>query len=239
MAGFDVTEILAEVADRGILRPCRFSLSCGLPPALSGLQGQLQGGDLIQGIGSTDTISLWCEQAVIPGAALEVQPVRRYGYGPVERKPFGVQYADAQVVMRADAQGMIYQFIHAWMCCALHYNYGDPTMTSRSGAVAGQHPYEVSYKDDYAQPVNITQYDESANPIIQVTLREAYPIFVGDAPVAWNARGDYSRFPVTFTYLSWFTTPRGPTAAANIQDSGNNSVNDTSSNPINDGTATV
>jgi hypothetical protein len=232
IGNFNINNVLSEVQNRGVLKPSKFSLSCGLPPALSGTAAPLLNAGLISQISTNPIVSLWCEQTVIPGASLDVTPVRRYGYGPVEKKPFGVQYADAQVVFRADAQGLIHGFLHAWMCAAIPYNYGAADMTSRIGASPGQHAYEVAYKDDYAQSVNITQYDDTGNAIIQVTLREAYPIFVADAPVSWASRGDYSRFAANFTFLSWFTS-QPPAAQSNMQTTAPGSTSP--SLPVDDG----
>lgn len=240
---FNPDALRTEIARRGMLRPCKFLVT--FPATIS--QG-IVGAEKIASVATDGTLSLWCESAVLPGVMLETSPVRRYGYGPIENKPWGVRFNDASLVFRGDAGGAVFQFLHAWARAACDYHYVQ-SMTSRTGINAGQHPFELSYKIEYAADVMISLFDEAlgarvqgadtgpdgsqsggatnevppartvgvGSPGLQVMLREAYPIAVGDAPLAWASIDDYLRIPTTFTFISWYQTGQVPMARENVQ----------------------
>lgn len=194
---FSAIDVAAAINERGIVRPSRFLLSMGVPPALR--RYSQVGADLA----SRGDVSMWCEAASLPGVALDYHPVRRYGYGPVENRPFAPKYTDVSLRLRLDAQGLVFSIAHAWMRSALDYNYAG-TMGSVTGPVRGQHSYELGYKSDYAQDVRVTQFDDAGEPVVSVVLREAYPVYVGDAPLDWASSSEYSRLPVTLTFIGWY-----------------------------------
>lgn len=210
-ASFSAARIKAELGRRGVLRPSRFLVQMGLPQAL--LRYPQFGDQLVrEAIG--DTVSLWCESATLPGVALEYYPVRRYGYGAVENKPHTPKFTDVNMVFRSDGNGFAHSFLHAWMGIAVNYSYSG-TIGSRSGSVPGQHVYELAYKEDYAQDVTITQYDDAGSAVLSVVLRDAYPVYVGDVPLSWGSINEYSRVPATLTFIGWHKTNPGPVAQAN------------------------
>lgn len=209
---FSAEKFRAELAKRGVVRPTRFEVRMGLPPALSGTY-QLNQTDLV-GQARDGTISLWCETASLPGVALDYYPVRRYGYGPVENKPFAPKFTDANMTFRSDGNGLVHTFLHAWMRVALNYDFGG-AINQTTGAVPGQHPFELSYKEDYMQDVHVLQFDDAGNKVLEVVLREAYPVYVGDVPLSWGSIDEYSRIPATFTFIGWYNVGQESPISAN------------------------
>ena len=212
---FNIDNVLAEISQRGLLRPCRFLVSIVMTSAMTSLNS-----DLANMSNAGTTMSFWCEQASLPGAMIDIAPFRRYGYGPMENKPYGARFVDIPLVFRADATGMVHNFLHTWQRLVVDYNYDD-TMVSTNPGTGGM-PWEVGYKDDYATTVVISVFDDAAGqiqdssilydnqnlgglPSIQIFLRDAYPNAVVDVPLSWGARGDYMKIGCTLTYFSWWT----------------------------------
>src|SRR5512139_1208602 len=169
---FSAQKLRSELDKRGVLRPTRFRVDAWLPPALAGIYSQTNTN--LVGQARSNLVSMWCESATLPGAILDYYPVRRYGYGAIENKPFAPKFTDVNLTFRSDGTGFVHTFLHAWMKIAVNYDHSG-SITSATGAVPGQHTYELSYKEDYMQDVIITQFDDAGTPVIQVTLREAYP----------------------------------------------------------------
>jgi hypothetical protein len=229
MSVFNVENLLSEINTRGFLRPCRFLVSIVMTPAMMAALPTLTAATK-QGT----VMSFWCEEASLPGAMLDVAPFRRYGYGPVENKAWGAHFADIPLVFRADAEGMVHKFLHSWMRMVVDYNYSDnmqslnpeaisSTSSPATGSFVQGTPWEVGYKDDYATQVMISVFDDSAgmqagagstyyevlelggNPVLQINLRDAFPVAITNAPLAWSARGDYMKIGAILNYFSWFT----------------------------------
>jgi hypothetical protein len=217
---FSAQTLRSELSTRGVLRPTRFRVDCGLPPALNGITTPLVGADLV-GQARSGIVSMWCESAELPGVGLDVYPVRRYGYGAIEKKPFAPLFTDSHLVFRSDGTGFVHTFLHAWMRVAINYDHSG-SIGDASGAIPNQHVYELGYKTDYMQDVSITQFDDAGTAILQVVLREAYPVYVGDVPLNWGSIDEYSRIPATFTYIGWYNAgqPR-PIAQQNSANSAN------------------
>lgn len=200
---FNVNELSAEVAKNGIMRNNKFLVTFPMPLSLRGTTGFSQ---------LTDTnrvLSLYCEGSNLPGIALLMEEVRRYGYGPNEKKPYAPIFTDVNLTFRGDASGNIWTFMNAWMKCSVNYeSRGD--FTTPSGPISNQYPNEVGYKYDpsnnegYATDTTISMFNDIGDETIRVVLREAFPIFVGDIPLNWSARSDYMKIPVTLSFFDWY-----------------------------------
>jgi len=207
---FSIDDMRAEIAQRGILKTSRFRVDVGMPPALSGTTYKQTGTDLITQA-ADGTLSMWCEQASLPGVELEHYPLRRYGYGAIENRPFAPRFADSRLVFRSDGTGLIHTFLHSWMRVALNYD-NQGSINSLNGAVPGQFTYELSYKTDYVQNVRITQFNDAGDVVLSVVLLEAYPVYVGSVPLNWGSVNEYSYVPVTLTYVGWYSDGEKPVA---------------------------
>lgn len=235
MRPFNPNIVRTEVGRTGILRPTKFLISTAMPNILAS-------SPFTQLLNSGGFISIWAESASLPGAMLDMAPVRRYGYGPTENKPWGAHFNDIQVVFRADALGIVHGFLHSWMQSAVNYNYNDTMSNSTSIGTstlvsgASSQSWEVNYKEDYVTTTTISLFDDQGGlnqtmqqqgvptdglqklgdltPAIQIFLRDCFPVAVGDVPLSWGARGEYIKFPVQFNYFSWSSARQwfGPVA---------------------------
>lgn len=197
MAGFNVNDILAETQRSGIMRNNKFWITFPMP------QG-MRNTTISQGLSDTNgVLQLYCEQSNLPGIATLTEDIRRYGYGPNEKKPYAPIFSDVSLVLRGDALGKVWMYFNTWMRMAVNYEFGSGMYTP-NGPLQNQLPYEVGYKGDYSVDVSISIFTESADENVSITLREAYPIYIGDMPLNWNSRSDYMRIPVTLTFFDWF-----------------------------------
>lgn len=145
------------------------------------------------------TISFLCESANLPGVSFQASDIRRYGYGPVERKPFAPVFVDTTLSFFCDASGLVQKFFYQWMNGIIKFD----EMPYGGRGYNGMAPFEVNYKYQYASEILVTTVDESNNDIINVRFRDAYPLFMGDIALGWGDTDSISRLPVTFTYFNW------------------------------------
>jgi hypothetical protein len=200
---FNVTDLSAELARSGTMRTNKFMMQFPMPLSLQNVSA-------FQQLANTNKVmQLYCESSNLPGVATLLEEVRRYGYGPMEKRPFAPTFTNLSMNFRGDANGWIWTFLNSWMRCAIDFeSRGD--LNSTIGPIKNQYPYELGYKYDpqngegYATDTTLTMYDDTGTQQIQVVLREAYPVFVADVPVAWANRSDYVRIPVTLTFFDWY-----------------------------------
>jgi hypothetical protein len=148
------------------------------------------------------TLPFLCESANLPGVALATSEIRRYGYGPTEKKPYAPIFVDTSMTFLVDGSGLIQNFFYKWMNSIVKFD----SMPWGNGVQAGGKtlfPFEVNYKEQYATDIIITTVDDANNDIVTVRLTEAYPIFMGDVSLSWADTDSISRLPITFAYFNW------------------------------------
>src|SRR5882757_11438762 len=138
---FNINELAAELAGRGILKTNKFKIEFPMPLSL---RNNTQFSTLST---INNVLSLYCEGANIPGVAILLEDIRRYGYGHTEKKPYAPAFSEVSLTLRSDAGSDVWLFMNAWMKCVLNYeSYGD--FNTASGPIVGQTPGEVGYKYD-------------------------------------------------------------------------------------------
>lgn len=150
----------------------------------------------------TRDVGLLCESAVLPGVALSTSDIRRYGYGPVEKKPYLTTFTDQTFTFIGDNTGAIHAFFYKWITGIVKGDIS-PSGNQMKVGYNGLGAYEVEYKENYAVDIVITCYDERDQSIVICTLRKAFPIFLGDVQLSWAENDQFMRIPITFTYQTW------------------------------------
>lgn len=145
-------------------------------------------------------ISFLAESTNLPGVSLASTEVRRIGYGPTERFPYAPIFVDTNMSFLGDNTGTVHNFFTEWMNSVLRFDSHHLEATGRTGLDS----YEVEYKDQYCVDIKITCVDEMNQKIMQFTLVDAWPIFLGDVGLGWGAVDDVMRIPVTFTFVRWY-----------------------------------
>ncbi len=187
----DLNNFLANTSKlNGFTRPSYFYVEIAPPPMLTDESTTAR------------NLAFLSESTNLPGVALATTEIRRYGYGPTERKPYAPIFVDTNMSFFVDGAGTIQKFFYKWMNGIVKF---DETVNGR-GARYGTNilqPFEVNYKDQYATDILITTVDESNNDIINVRLTKAFPIFMGDISLSWGESDSIARLPITFTYYNW------------------------------------
>jgi hypothetical protein len=177
-------------AKNGLLRTNKFYVEIGPPPMMAGAGNEV-----------AKIIPFLTEATNVPGMSLATSEIRRYGYGPIERKPYAPVFTDQTFTFLGDGTGQVHQFFYSWMNGIVK---SDRMPYSSFGVgYNGLRPFEVEYKSEYATDIRITVLDEANKKVIVVILHEAYPIFMGDTALSWADNDNIMRFPVTFTFFNW------------------------------------
>lgn len=138
----------------------------------------------------------------VPGLGFATSDIKRYGYGPNEKKPYAPVYTDVNFSFIGDKDGKIHKFFYLWMNSMVnHHKPG--SINGIDSTADSAYPYEVEYKNSYKADVMITLFNESGDVSEVVKLHDAYPIFIGDIQYSWNDTDQLVRIPVTFTYFNW------------------------------------
>jgi hypothetical protein len=205
---FNVNELIAEVNSKGHLRTSKFVFESPVPRGF--IDNSVQGLDKIMDTGRR--LKFYGESASLPGVLLASQDIRRYGYGPTEKKPFAPVFRDQMVTFRDDAAGSIWKFMTNWQRMAVLYETREEGTNSTTGSVRNQYPYEVAYKGDYAVDATVSVFDDAGNLAVKATMREAWPVYVSDVQLSWKDKNQLFHVPVVFTFFDFWNTAAPPQA---------------------------
>ncbi|MDR3502879.1 MAG: hypothetical protein P4L79_09875 [Legionella sp.] len=203
---FDISQFVQQVAaSNGFLSPAHFQVQIIPPPALLALLSSTNTSAFATTAGM---LPFFCEAAQIPGVELATSNIHRYGYGPVEKKPYAVNFSEVNLRFLGDGMGEIWNFFQAWIKLIVNFDARNSINTATStiaGTTSGTvYPYEIAYKEDYAIDLAIYIYDKASNKTISLILREAYPLFLGDIKLEWMGAKEIMKIPVTFTFVDWY-----------------------------------
>lgn len=140
-----------------------------------------------------------CMAGNMPGVSVATSEIRRHGVGPVEKRPYSVNFVDLNLTFLVDSRGIIHQFFKEWIDGIVRF---DRLVTNPEG-FAYQEPYEVEYRQNYVTDIEIYIYNDKLQQIYKVKLFNAFPLFMGDVSLNWGATDDYVTLPVSFSYTSW------------------------------------
>jgi hypothetical protein len=201
---FNIATFIAQVNQRGTHRTNKFFVRMTMPPGLQAL------GLLTSFATITNTLQFWVEAAHIPGIMLQQRQILRWGYGAQEKKPFAPTFNDVNFTILSDGKAENWTFFKGWINYIINFdrNSGLQRLNPETGAQLPdtQAFYEISYKSEYATTVEIICFDAQGLETYKITLREAFPIFVGDIPLNWGDNNQLMRIPVTFTFSDWYAT---------------------------------
>jgi hypothetical protein len=203
MPVFNINEFQAVLNKTSLARTAHFNVMMSVPTGLNG--GPIRPNmDRI--------IPFYCQSTNVPGIALATTEIFRYGYGAFEKKPYLPIFNDVRLELIGDGQGIIWNFFKNWMKYIINFDVSK-SINNESGIGNNKTPYEISYRGDYVVDIIIQVYDQRDTPIINVHLRNAYPVSMEDIQLDWRDQNNYMKIPVTFTFRDWYTV--NPTSATN------------------------
>lgn len=153
-------------------------------------------------------MELWCEQITFPGYLIGGHDVRRWTYGPNEKRQTTPTTVPLQCTFLSDSNGHVWDFFNHWLQSIMPHTSDSrgintiwgPSRTRRSPSMI----YELSYKNEYATDLHLEIFDIAGNVKAKVICTEAYPTQVPEIPLNWGDHNGVVRFNVTFEYLDWY-----------------------------------
>ena len=128
---------------------------------------------------------------------------RRYGIGPIEKKPYAPIFNDISVSFLVDGQGELYKFFYTWMNRIVS---SDQFVNGNGVSDNGLSPFEVEFKDDYKCQLMISTFDEAGNSVLSSQIVDAIPISISDTAFSWGDTDQVMKLQVTFTYFQHILT---------------------------------
>ncbi len=161
-------------------------------------------------INKRSTLMMRCESIVLPTPSLlEEENIRRYGYGPVEKVPYGVQFSDVSITWLVDGNSEIIDFMHQWMNTIVMHDSPNANMlqSTNEGAfrdgLGTYFPFEVGYKDGYANPiVRVYVYNRQQQTVTEYEMFDVFPMNIQSQNLAWADENQVQKLTVNFAYTN-------------------------------------
>jgi hypothetical protein len=146
---------------------------------------------------------------------MQVTPVNRYGYGPLQKFPYNANFTDTSMTFIADKDSLVWIFFYNWLNNVFAYSSADAPNTE------SYLNYRSNYMTDYAVDPKIHVYDSDGKLSTSVEMFDFYPISMNDISLGWGDNNQLKRITVTFTFRHWrftnVTTTDGSTKAPEPQ----------------------
>jgi hypothetical protein len=152
--------------------------------------------------GNLDSIlTMRCDNVVLPSInLLQEQNIRRYGFGPVENVPYGVNVGDFTLQFIVDKNAFVVQFFEEWLNKIVNRDsFGGANMNNV--LPGGRRPYEIAYKDTYAcSSINVFVYDRSQNNVMEYNIYDAFPTGIQSMNMSWSEENELMKLNITFSF---------------------------------------
>lgn len=171
---FSLDSFRSKIFKDSLARTNRFEVEILPPPGLTGA-----------GVFS-DTVSLYCEQAVIPQLSIGVKQLRMFG--PSHQRPTNIDYGGdgMSLTFHVDRDMRVRKFFENWMHIIV-----DPNN------------FTVSYQEDYISQIKVRQLDENNNVTHEIAFYEAFPRNINVMELNHSAQNQTHRINVLFAFRRW------------------------------------
>jgi hypothetical protein len=205
---FNIEAFRTNTAKSGFLRNNKFEVEISIPVDLITNLGGLTAQQSATNAETARTLKYWCEVGQLPGISVATHEVRRYGYGPFERKPTTVTFKDINVTLLSDGNGNNWDLFQKWIQYIHNFDL-ERAGNGRTNTNFGMRIFQTNYKVNYATDIRIKSYDDTGKLKLHIKLCEAYPIFLGDINLSWGDTNSIMRIPLTFTFFTWTNEKTG------------------------------
>lgn len=131
----------------------------------------------------------------VPGVALDLQQVFRYGVGPEQKFPTNVNFTDININFVDTQNKDIWKRFSFWFNGIFDY-------TGLSGG--SQASYKTEYKKYYTTNIEIHIFDNDGNRVNVVVLKEAFPTTLSEVGLSWSENNRLYEFTVGFSFREWY-----------------------------------
>jgi hypothetical protein len=217
---FNVEQFKSQISEGyGLFKPTLFYVTIGVPKfTLDIVEDDTQRevrkqNDPYGSEKPAERLRFLCSSASLPGVQIITSDHRRQNMGTFDRRPFGVQVTDIPLTFMLDGRGFVLKYFNQWANAIVNADLRNGERGE--SVVKGQGLYEIGYRDSYVTDITITTLTgtsdtdkvdsgkEAPVEIVTYTLREAFPIQIGDVSVAWNATDQFSTLPIPFTFRGY------------------------------------
>lgn len=224
----NINSFRAHIGEHGVARNNRFVVSFTLPQAVT---AWLQANDTRLGV---EALNMRAESVQLPGYSyLPFESPGRVGYGPTEVMPYAPLYDDITITFLPDSSMHLHKILWAWHNYIINTrNIGQTKFGSYDTAIDRTSPfrqaaYELTYKDKYAQDIDIHVYDELGGGTdsdngrrMTIRLYKAWPRVLPQIDLSWASESEPIRMAVPFNYVDFdiiYATPRA-TPTVTVED---------------------
>ena len=200
---FDINSFRSEIITNDVLPAHAFLVT--FSPFRSGFPENTPLNNFVTN--KRNTLVMRCESVTIPTPTLlKEDDIRRYGYGPVEKVGYGVQFGDISMTWIVDNKSELVNFMHQWMNTIVSHDSPNTNMAQsfdyRDG-LAGYSPFEVGYKDAYSNPiVRVYVYNRQNQTVAEYEMYDVFPQNIQTMNMAWANENEIQKLNVTFSYTS-------------------------------------
>lgn len=172
-------------------------------------------------------LRFFCQTVTFPGLNVDVFEYRPNNIDTPQSIPIHINNQQLECVFMVDDTYKVLNYLHSWFRQVVNFSTSRVPGTALAlpgtdGTPNQQLSYELGYKKDYVQTMQITMYSrnpssviqgDSSNPNILVynnkyvcRLYDVYPVQVGGVSLEWGANDTYTNVPVSFSYSAFEVT---------------------------------
>jgi hypothetical protein len=129
-------------------------------------------------------LALLCENAELPGKTLMTQESRIYG--PTFKVPYQAQFSDINLTFLCTNKFQERAFFERWLESIIPSDTNNPR-------------FPKSNKSRYMTDIRVIKYDDAANEVFIVELRDAFPTGIAAQQMSWQDEA-FLRLTVQFSY---------------------------------------
>lgn len=155
----DINKFKSQIQKYDVERPNLFdteiSMPRNMPPELATLMSEV-----------SDPLRLFAQNVSLPGVQIATMPTKRYGFGPNQMMPVGVDFNNtATITYIADGGGRLYGLFYAWLNSIASPFSQIPAAGVLNTVTEGESEQEVlnptfvlSYQSTYVSELKVTTY---------------------------------------------------------------------------------
>lgn len=173
-----LTKFIEKVGKDGIALQSKYRVDISIPQSLLAAT--------MIGSYTTEDISLYCHMTSIPKVSMNTSNIKTYG--PARQYAYERSSSESiPMLFYVDRDMKIKKFFDVWM---------DKIHSLKN--------FHLSYYNDYATDIKITQLDNQGKDVYSVILNGAFPKTINDLQLSANSSEPHS-LDVNFAY--WYWTP--------------------------------
>lgn len=156
----DINKFKSQIHKYDVERPNLFDTEIGIPLNMSQ--------DMVAYFGTiSETLRLFAQNVSLPGVQVSTTPIKRYGLGPNQLMPTGVDFTNsATITYIADGSAKLYSFFYAWIN-SITSPFNQQPAAGVPNLINGEQifnpSYVLSYQSTYCSDLKITTYRGAPN----------------------------------------------------------------------------